>query len=73
MEHGEIKKMMRERVEVDFKNWYVGNSDPEDLKRHKQMLERQYFKGPFWESKKHKLFRKGKTQAFGDELPRRCS
>lgn len=38
-----IKRVNGVRAEVDFKNWYLGNADPEDLKKHKQMLERQFF------------------------------
>lgn len=33
------------REEVEFVNWGAGNIDPDDLKRHKELLKRQYFAG----------------------------
>ena len=36
---------------VDFSNWYSGNVDPEDLRRHKELLDRQHFGGPVWDGK----------------------
>jgi hypothetical protein len=39
------------REEVSFINWGSSNFDPEDLKRHKEMMKRQYFAGEFWEGK----------------------
>lgn len=49
----EMEKFMEEtekavrgvREEVQFSNWVAGNVDPEDLKRHKELLQRQYFAG----------------------------
>ena len=40
-----------EREAVSYSNWYAGNVDPDDLQKHKELLDRQYFRGPFWESK----------------------
>jgi len=34
---------------VEFSNWYAANVDPEDLKKHKELLDRQHFRGPMWE------------------------
>lgn len=39
------------REEVQFMNWSEGNVDPDNLKRHKQLLTRQHFGGEFWEGK----------------------
>jgi hypothetical protein len=36
---------------VEFSNWGAGNVDPEDLKRHKELLQRQYFGGEYWKGK----------------------
>jgi hypothetical protein len=33
------------RQEVEFTNWSAGNIDPEDLRRHQELLKRQYFAG----------------------------
>ncbi len=41
-----------EKIKVDFSNWYAGNVDPADLRKHKELLERQHFGGPFWENRK---------------------
>lgn len=39
------------REEVNFSNWADGNIDPEHLKRHKYLLDRQHFISPEWEGK----------------------
>ena len=36
---------------AEFSNWYAGNVDPGDLKKHKEMLDRQHFSGPFWKNR----------------------
>ena len=38
------------REEVMFTNWAEGNVDPDDVKRHKRLLDRQHFKSPEWEN-----------------------
>ena len=40
------------REPVSYSNWYAGNVDPEQLKKHKELLDRQHFGGPFWEKRK---------------------
>ena len=37
---------------VDFSNWVAAHVDPEDLKKHRELLDRQHFRGPMWEGKK---------------------
>ncbi|CAG9325645.1 unnamed protein product [Blepharisma stoltei] len=37
---------------TDFSNWYAGNVDPSDLKRHKELRDRMCYFGPFWEGRK---------------------
>lgn len=39
------------REPVSYSNWYAGNVDPEELERHKEMLDRQHFGGPVWENR----------------------
>ena len=34
-----------------YSNWNASNVDPDDLNKHKELLDRQYFSGPFWEGK----------------------
>ena len=39
------------REPVSYSNWYAGNVDPEQLERHKNLLDRQHFGGPTWENR----------------------
>jgi hypothetical protein len=47
----EMKDISGIREEVDFSNWSEGNVDPENIKRHKELLTRQHFGGEFWKGK----------------------
>ena len=40
-----------EKFFPEYSNWYAGNVDPQDLRRHKDLLDRQHFSGPFWEGR----------------------
>ena len=40
-----------EKFFPEYSNWYGGNVDPQDLRRHKDLLDRQHFSGPFWEDR----------------------
>ena len=40
-----------EKFFPEYSNWYGGNVDPQDLRRHKDLLDRQHFSGPFWEGR----------------------
>jgi hypothetical protein len=40
------------KFQPDYSNWYGGNVDPQDLRRHKDLLDRQHYSGPFWEGRK---------------------
>ena len=40
---------LNEREKVAYTNWYAGNVDPEELHKHKELLDRQYFGGPTWD------------------------
>jgi hypothetical protein len=41
MENGKVVEGNEEKREkVDFSNWYASNVDPEDLKRHRELLDR---------------------------------
>mmetsp|Transcript_28168 Transcript_28168/g.32295 ORF Transcript_28168/g.32295 Transcript_28168/m.32295 type:complete len:199 (+) Transcript_28168:46-642(+) len=39
------------RGAASFSNWYAANADPEDIQRHKELLDRQHFRGPVWDGK----------------------
>lgn len=45
----EINMDPESREKVAYSNWYAGNVDPEELHRHKELLDRQYFGGPIWD------------------------
>lgn len=51
-ENGKIYYGNAEKREpVSYSNWYAGNTDPEEMKKHKELLDRQHFSGPFWENR----------------------
>jgi len=50
------------RLTSQYSNWTAGNVDPEDLERHKKLLERQHYGGPFWEGKP-------KPKSIEEEMP----
>ena len=37
------------REQADFSNWYCSNADPEDIRRHRELMDRMNYKGPKWE------------------------
>lgn len=39
------------KVTMDYSNWYAGNVDPQELRRHKELVDRQHYSGPFWENR----------------------
>jgi len=39
------------REKATYSNWYCSNADPEDLRRHRELMDRQHYKGPQWEGK----------------------
>lgn len=41
------KGMVREQA--TFSNWYCSNADPEDIRRHRELMDRMNYKGPKWE------------------------
>lgn len=51
------------RDKTTYSNWYAGNVDPEDLHKHKEYLDRQYFGGPVWDGKE-----KPQSIMFDEEL-----
>jgi len=44
-----VKGEGRKKEEVMFSNWYCSNADPEDLRRHRELMDRFCYKGPKWE------------------------
>ena len=53
MKNGKLTEGHGEAREIStYSNWTAGNIDPEDLERHKKLIERQHYEGPFWEGKR---------------------
>lgn len=44
-----VKGEGRKREEVMFSNWYCSNADPEDLRRHRELMDRFTYQGPQWD------------------------
>ena len=44
-----VKGKGEKREQATYSNWYCSNADPEDLMRHREMLDRMNYKGPKWE------------------------
>ena len=38
-----------EREKATFSNWYCSNADPEDIRRHRELMDRMNYRGPKWE------------------------
>ena len=52
MENGKLKEgKPKERESTLFSNWNASNCDPDEFNKHKELLDRQHFRGPFWEDK----------------------
>lgn len=52
MKDGKLTKgEATKREQVEWSNWFAANVDPEDLKRHKELLDRQHFGGPVWKGR----------------------
>jgi hypothetical protein len=46
-----VRGPAEQRTPSSYINWTAANADPEDLEKHKTILHRQYFGGPFWKDK----------------------
>lgn len=42
------------RTQTTYSNWHSGNLNPDDLKRHRALLDRQHYRGPLWDGIKPK-------------------
>lgn len=43
----EGKAEMREQA--TYSNWYCSNADPEDIRKHRELMDRMNYRGPKWE------------------------
>lgn len=37
------------REQASFSNWYCSNADPEDIRRHRELMDRFTYRGPQWD------------------------
>jgi len=37
------------REQATFSNWYCSNADPEDIRRHRELMDRMNYRGPKWD------------------------
>ena len=50
MRDGQLVKGKGEiREQASFSNWYCSNADPEDIRRHRELMDRMHYRGPKWE------------------------
>jgi hypothetical protein len=44
-----VEGKAKRREVVVYSNWHSGNINPDDLQKHRALLDRQHFRGPLWE------------------------
>ena len=44
-----VKGKAKKRKTTTYSNWHSGNVDPDDLRKHRELLDRQHFGGPMWD------------------------
>jgi hypothetical protein len=37
------------REQAQYSNWYCSNADPEDIRRHRELMDRMHYRGPKWD------------------------
>merc|ERR1711934_1226728 len=44
-----VKGKAEIREQASYSNWHCSNADPEDIRRHRELMDRMNYKGPKWE------------------------
>ena len=44
-----VKGSGEEREQAEHSNWYCSNADPEDIRRHRELMDRMHYRGPKWD------------------------
>jgi hypothetical protein len=44
-----VKGQAEIREQASFSNWYCSNADPEDIRRHRELMDRMHYRGPKWD------------------------
>jgi hypothetical protein len=48
-----VEGKAQERKVVTYSNWHAGHHNPDDLRKHRELLDRQHYGGPLWEGIKY--------------------
>jgi hypothetical protein len=48
-----VEGKAKERKSVTYSNWHSGHLNPDDTKKHRELLDRQHYGGPLWEGVKY--------------------
>jgi hypothetical protein len=48
-----VEGKAQERKVVTYSNWHSGNQNPDDMRKHRELLDRQHYGGPLWEGIKY--------------------
>lgn len=56
-----VEGKAKERKAVTYSNWHPGHHNPDDLRRHRELLDRQHYGGPLWEGIKYESIINDKT------------
>lgn len=48
-----VEGKAKERKVVTYSNWTTGHLNPDDMRKHRELLDRQHFGGPLWEGIKY--------------------
>lgn len=49
-----VEGKAKERKTVSYSNWHGGHLNPDDLRKHRELLDRQHYGGPLWEGIKYR-------------------
>ncbi len=45
-----VEGKAEEREQAQYSNWYCSNADPEDIRKHRELMDRMHYRGPKWEN-----------------------
>lgn len=48
-----VEGKAQERKIVTYSNWHAGHHNPDDLRKHRELLDRQHYGGPLWDGIKY--------------------
>jgi hypothetical protein len=48
-----VEGKAKERKSVTYSNWHSGHLNPDDVRKHRELLDRQHYGGPLWDGIKY--------------------